>query len=283
MFHVSGSIRVSGDVPRTIYVTLNQKEGGAEVLEDGDVVTVPSKVENLPVVYFEGALTPEAPPGAAAAATPESSGMFAPVGYNRIPYTFRQGDTLGNALVSIRKSFSADANLAGGFLVRVGLPEPMPVDLSALLQGNGPADFLLRPFDRIIVPSAQFSVSVFGDVTKRGTTLCPLQRVPLLCGPSRLRGHRGNPEEHRHHGRPGEKVARRSLHRARKQDIPYGLQGDSPGSRSQPRKFPYRSDYTVADYENEAGFNPEESTNGKVEVFDSKGGPAQARRFPAAR
>ena len=53
--------RVSGDVPRTIYVTLNQKEGGAEVLEDGDVVTVPSKVENLPVVYFEGALTPGSP------------------------------------------------------------------------------------------------------------------------------------------------------------------------------------------------------------------------------
>jgi hypothetical protein len=44
------------------------------------------------------------------------------------------------------------------------------------------------------------------------------------------------------------------------------------GAVLNPGNFPYRSDFSVADYENAAGgFDPDKSTNGKVQVFDSKG------------
>jgi polysaccharide biosynthesis/export protein len=266
--------RISGNTPEALYANLNQKEQNAVVLEDGDTVTVPSKVENLPVVYFEGAVTSQAPPGAAAAPTPESSDMFAPVGYNRIPYSFRQGETLGNALLSMRKSFLPDANLAGSFLVRQGVTEPQPVDLSTLLQGgNGPADFPLRPFDRIIVPAEQFSVSVFGDVTKPGN-------YPYT--PSK--GYRYYADLA---GFADIDVIPKNIviMDAQGRRLPIGAFIE-PGSRIyltasrvtvqgavlNPGNFPYRSDFAVADYENEAGgFDPDKSTNRKVDVFDSKG------------
>jgi polysaccharide export outer membrane protein len=162
--------RVSGEKVRTFFV--NAKEGYAsEVpIQDGDLVTVPGKTASLPVVFFEGAVITETPTAVAQAALTETPGTVASVRYNRISYSFREGETLSDALSSVRKSISPMANLSAAYIIRKGTEKPIPADLAALLSGtSASADMLLQPMDRIVVPAEQFSVSIYGDVARPGS------------------------------------------------------------------------------------------------------------------
>ena len=205
--------------------------------------------------------------------------MFTPVSYNRIPYNFRQGETLKSALESVRKSISPTADLTSGFVVREGVREPIPVDLLSLLSETGTSpDFLLQPLDRIVIPTAQFSVAVYGEVARPGN-------YPYT--PSRNYRHYadlagfGDIEEI-----PDNIVILDT--RGQRRSV-----GDfiEPGSRIyltaarvtvqgavlNPGNFAFRRDFSVSKYMNLAGgFDPEKSTNGKVTVFDSKGNPRKA-------
>ncbi len=265
--------RMSGDTPRTLSVDMSQPGASATVLDDGDIVTVPSKADTLPVAFFEGAVIPGAPPPAAAAAAPEPPGMLSPIGYNRIAYSFRDGETLRNALLSIRKSILPVANLAGGFLVRAGTPEPIPVDLSALLMDTDPADMPLRPLDRIIIPAAQFSVGVYGDVARPGNySYAPARTYRYyadLAGFADIEEISKNivilaPDGNRlpvgAFIEPGSRIYLTASHVT------------VQGAVVNPGNFPYRSDFTALDYMNQAGgFDPEKSNNGRATVFDSRG------------
>ena len=265
--------RVSGEKAQTLYVDMSHEGGSQVALKDGDVITIPSKTTTLPVVYFEGAVITETPQTTPTAPAPESQGMFTPVVYNRIPYSFRQGETLKNALVSLKNQISPNANLAGSFLVREGLSEPIPVDLSALLAGNLSSDIPLWPLDRIIIPASQFSVAVYGDVARPGN-------YPYT--PS---------ETYRHYA---DLAGFADIEEIPKNIVILDTHGQrhpagdfiEPGSRIyltaarvtvqgavlNPGNFAYRVDFSVSDYENQAGgFDPEKSTNTKVVVFDSKG------------
>ena len=165
--------RVSSEKPSTLYVNLRDETGDDFSLEDSDIVTIPSKVSTLPVVFFEGAVLPETLHGAAAtqaAQTVEAVGMLTSSGYNRLSYNFRQGETLKSALRVLKDSISPMANLSGAYLIREGISKPFPTDLAALLSGTGNAfDMPLWSFDRIIIPLLRFSVVVSGAVDKPGT------------------------------------------------------------------------------------------------------------------
>jgi polysaccharide export outer membrane protein len=162
-------------------------EGGQEIaLENGDVLTVPSKTETMPVVFFEGAvesLQPGAQPAAAgpagspatgaagtAAGTQPTTPLATGVPYNRIVYPFKQGETLYGALQAIRSSITPFANLSRAYIVRQGVQDRIDIDLERLLYDYSARDedIPLIPFDRIVIPSSSFDVSVSGEVTAPG-------------------------------------------------------------------------------------------------------------------
>ncbi len=298
--------RISGEKAQTFYVSLSDPSGAGSSVQDGDTITVPSKNAELPLVFFEGAITGAAPgaalpqpaaappgtagnlPGAtfpqganapqAAVAPPaaEAPGLLAPVTYNRLRYSFRQGETIRSALIALRQSISPNADLSGAFLIRDGVTEPIPIDLAALLSGTGTnRDMPLRPLDRIVIPTAQFSVAVYGDVAKPGNyPYTPSKTYRYYADQAGF----GDIEE------IPQNILILDAQGAR-HDVREALQ---PGSRIyltasrvvvngavlNPGAFPYRRDFTVASYLNLAGgFDPEKSSNGRSAVYDSKGKP----------
>ncbi len=271
--------RISGEKARTLYVALGDGSGGGMKLEDGDAVTIPSKTATLPIAFFEGAVAQELPgataaAGAGVAPAPEAPNLLAPVSYNRIPYSFRQGETLRSAVVSLRNSLLPTANLGAAFVVREGVPQPIPVDLAALLSGTDTtSDFALAPLDRIVIPSGQFSVLVSGDIARPGSyPYAPSKNYRYYADLS------GFPDI--------EEIPENIIvldSRGARRDIADAIE---PGSRIyltaarvavqgavlNPGNFPYRRDYSALNYENLAGgFDPEKSTNSKIIVFDPKG------------
>ena len=269
--------RFAGEKASTLYVALNDGSGGDTRLEDGDAIIIPSKTTTLPVAFFEGAVVREAPGGAAAAGAtpaPETTNLLAPVTYNRIPYSFRQGETLRSALVSLRSSILPTANLAAAFVVREGISQPIPVDLAALLSGTDTtSDFALLPLDRIVIPSGQFSVLISGDVARPGSfPYTPLKNYRYYADMAGFSDIEEIPEN----------ILVLDSRGARR-DIADVIE---PGSRIyltaarvtvqgavlNPGNFTYRRDYSALNYENLAGgFDPEKSTNSKITVFDPRG------------
>jgi polysaccharide export outer membrane protein len=266
--------RVEGAVPRTLYVNLADPAKTVFSLQDGDVVTVPSKTAELPVAYFEGAVAEQAAPAAPGAVAGEAPAALPPATYSRLPYRFRQGETLKSALMAVRKSILPTADLTEAFVVREGEPSPIPVDLASLLSDSGTAvDMLLRPMDRIVIPTAQFSVSVVGDVTKPGSyPYSPSKKYRYYAD---LAGFADVEEI------PQNIVILDS--QGKRRDIGDSIQ---PGSRiyltaarvsvqgavMNPGNFPYRKDFSVYNYLNLAGgFDPERSNNGRSVVLDLKG------------
>ena len=268
--------RVSGEKAQTLYANIGHGSDSPVPLEDGDIITIPSKTAALPVMYFEGAVTGQTPQAAPTAAVPESSGMFASVSYNRIPHSFRQGETLKNALQSVRTSISPTADLTSAFVVREGIREPIPIDLAALLSETSTTpDFLLQPLDRIVIPTAQYSVAVYGDVARPGNY--PYTPAKSYRHYADLAGF-GDIEEIE------ENIV---ILDSRGQRHPIGYIID-PGSRiyltsarvtvqgavMNSGNFPFRKDFAVSNYMNLAGgFDPERSSSGQFTVFDSKGSP----------
>ena len=181
-----------------------------------------------------------------------------------------------SAVESVRKSISQTADLSSAFVVREGIREPIPMDLAALLSETSTSrDFLLQPLDRIVIPTAQYSVAVYGDVARPGN-------YPYT--PSR---------NYRHYA---DLAGFADIEEIPKNIVILDARGErhpagdfiEPGSRIylatarvtvqgavlNPGNFPFRSDFSVSDYENQAGgFDPEKSTNAKVTVFDSKSSP----------
>jgi polysaccharide biosynthesis/export protein len=119
-------------------------------LMDSDAIAVPPLQDNLPVVYFEGAL------GVGADGTVLDASQ-------RIPYTFYPGETLSQAVQGLRAQFSAVSDLAAAYVSRNGGKHP--VDLSAFLYSKDyRADLALSPGDVIVVPFRQLFVFVSGAV-----------------------------------------------------------------------------------------------------------------------
>ncbi len=169
----STRIRIAGVTDKravTRRISLQAEGAGGSVLSDGDVVTVPAMAERLPVVSFEGAIL--APTETKEAETPASSAEARkkPVDeYGRILYSFRNGETLSDALATIRGSLSPLADLASASIIREGSSDPLYVDMQALLATTGsPTDLPLVPNDRIIIPESKFVVYVSGAVAEPG-------------------------------------------------------------------------------------------------------------------
>lgn len=114
-------------------------------LRGGDAVVIGSRDELQPTVFFEGAV------GSASA---------------RITYRYRPGETLFDALLTVRDSVIPGADLTNAVFARRGAPEE-PIDLDALLYGGARAgDRRLAPMDRIVIPARRFEVALRGEVVR---------------------------------------------------------------------------------------------------------------------
>lgn len=267
--------RISGEKPRTLYTSFDEKTSSEYPLEDGDTVTISSKITTLPVVFFEGAVTPEMPQGSVASQTAQAQTQAqAPtIGYYRIPYAFRQGETLRSALEAQRKSISPMANLPGSFLIREGISEPVPVDLAVLLSGAGAtSDMPLQPHDRIVIPVLRFSVFVSGAVEKSGTyQYAPDQTyqyyVTLAGGNTQEAPERisvtdvsGKTRDQRDAIHPEDQIF----------VMPETVKVQ--GAVFTPGSFSYRQGLPASYYVNLAGgIDPERNNDGEIKVLDSAG------------
>lgn len=161
--------RMAGDRARIVYTSLTDASPQGSVLQNGDIVTIAALSASLPVVSFEGAVAQPAA-GAEAASAAEASAAGVTPEYRRIVYTFKEGETLSDAFRSIRGSIAPLADLSSVSVLREGVAESIVVDARQLLEKSvSPADMVLKPNDRVVIPYLRFSVFVSGAVEDPGT------------------------------------------------------------------------------------------------------------------
>jgi len=150
---------------QTLYLDLAKGTQPSLELKDGDVLTVPAKSANLPVVFFEGAILS---PATAQVVVQQAQEVGVET-YNRITHPFIEGESLLDAFLSVKDSVSPAADLSSAHLIRAESAQPIPVNLERLMYNYDPAiDIALQPFDRIVIPALWFNVSVLGAVTQPG-------------------------------------------------------------------------------------------------------------------
>ncbi len=106
-------------------------------LKKGDSVFVPSNIELLPIIYFEGAIVPEG-------SNPQEKFVI-----YRQKHRVRKGETLYTALRGVELSPQAD--LSAAYIRRK--KEKILIDLDDYLYNYDPKkDLVLQPLDRIVIP-----------------------------------------------------------------------------------------------------------------------------------
>ena len=270
-------MRTAGEQARILYVSLAEGYAQGTRLEFGDVVTIPSLAESLPIVSFEGAvlLQPASTSGASRAAE-SSSGS--PPEYHRITYTFVEGETLSDALRTLRDSFATLADLSSATVIREGTPEPIVVDLRELLEKSVSAsDLALEPNDRIVIPYYRFSVFVSGAVKDPGT-------YPYAPGKTyhyyvTLAGGSSQDAPDKVYITDVSGNMRDSTEAIRSEDRIFLIPADVmvQGAVFDPGSFSYREGLPIAYYLNLAGgIDPQRNGNRKVRHYDSLGKPREA-------
>jgi polysaccharide export outer membrane protein len=123
------------------YIDLSERFDEEIVLRSGDSIYVPSKIELLPIIYFEGAIV-------VGEANPQERSVI-----YRQRHTLRRGETLYTALRSV--VLSPQADLPACYIERKA--EKLFVDLDDYLYRYDPKkDIVLQPLDRIVIPYTPF-------------------------------------------------------------------------------------------------------------------------------
>jgi polysaccharide export outer membrane protein len=148
-------------------------------LYDGDKVLVRARTEQLPLVWFEGAVI--TPMGSSdltggAMVVPDYSGVpgavpaLADSTGGRFPYSIRDGQMLSDILQDVRTSFHPLADLSSAILFNSNSPDVgISVDIPALLSGTDlSSDVPLFAGYRIVIPSVRSTVMVSGAVYAPG-------------------------------------------------------------------------------------------------------------------
>jgi polysaccharide biosynthesis/export protein len=172
--------RISSKGPTAQYIELKKAYNPAINLDGCLSVNVPSRMENRPVVWFEGAITADstaAGSGQQGGITSISSLGFAnrQAGaqgseYSRVSIQIFEGEMLSDALREVQNSISTSADLSSAVLFRQGSASRQSIDLQPLLaMANPPSDLQLEPYDRIYIPSLRSTISVNGAVFGGGS------------------------------------------------------------------------------------------------------------------
>ena len=258
---------------QTFYFDFSKGVQPSLELKDNDILTIPAKSSTLPIVFFEGAVVP--PPTEAEVVLAEAEEVGVEI-YNRITHSFIEGESLFDALLSVRDSVSSAADLSRAYLIREGSPQPIPVNLEKLIYDYDPSDdFALQPFDRIVIPSLRFTVSVLGSVDEPG--IYPYVPQKLYSYYLSLAG--GIPP-----GEPADHISILDIN-----DKPRALDEviqpedriiatasliSVAGAVYNPDSYPFIPGKDFSYYVHLAGgIDPEKNTDNKVSITDSEGNP----------
>ncbi len=173
--------RYEGKSVRTYFIDISEDAGTFE-LEDADVIRIPSRITQRPVVYLEGQISP--PPTDLDGAAPDApDAPVATDGYNRAVVPIGIGETLYGVLDRMYTGISSRADLQRAQLMRDGRAVELPVSFETLIYDYSPEyDVELQPFDRIVIPrdpstppDGEPSVLITGGVAAPG-------QYPVLAG-----------------------------------------------------------------------------------------------------
>ena len=149
-------------------INAESRDGAATALRDQDRVTVPTREEHLPVVFFEGALRSDGPAAEPAGGVREG-GAITENQFARLAYRFEEGELLSEAAAAIREEFRGAADLREAYIIRSEMGGVQAVDLEELLyRGSTRQDVELADGDRIVIPFQQRFVTVTGGVNNPG-------------------------------------------------------------------------------------------------------------------
>ena len=141
------------------YLDLTEPGWRGFELRDQDRIRIGNEQDQLPTVFFEGAVQ--------GATTDEDVAQAGTAG--RVSYRFYPGETIDEATQDIRGIFLDTAVLQEATLIRAANGESVPVDLAEFLYSeSATSGIALERNDRIIVPFRQFFVSVSGAVQNSG-------------------------------------------------------------------------------------------------------------------
>ncbi len=143
--------------------------GGPDTaLRDQDAVTVPTREEFLPVVFFEGAVRSDGPGGETAGDLRDGE-RASELQYARFAYRFDEGERLSEAALAVEDEFRGAADLREAYIVHSGMGGVRRVNLEELLyRGSIEQDMELSDGDRIVIPFQQRFVTVTGAVNNPG-------------------------------------------------------------------------------------------------------------------
>ncbi len=267
--------RLVGDQPQMLLIDLAKGYKKIVRLEDGDTIIIPSRSENLPIVFFEGAVIPSI---AQPLAATEEAAAEVQGGYARIIHPFKMGETLYDALLSIRESISPIADLKGAYLIREEDGEPISINLEKLIYTYLPAyDINLQPFDKIIIPYHRFFVTVVGAVDNPGNfQYSPKKKPDYYIGLAGGIPPGINSDDITIYDKSGH---RRSLdEEIQPEDMVVVAESfvSVTGAVIDPGKHDFAPGKTYTYYVDMAGgIDPERNSNGIVNITDSKGNPRE--------
>jgi polysaccharide biosynthesis/export protein len=279
--------RISKTGPVSEYVTLPKAYEDRVDLTDCISVSVLSRLDSLPVVWFEGAVADSAAGSSgvgtqASAAAALSRGASEPQAGAaegeglRISIQISEGELLSDALREVRSSIQPMADLASASLFRQGSPKPIAVNLQPLLATPNPSsDIPLKPYDRIYIPALRSTVRVAGAVLSEGSfryrpNSFAAYYIGLAGGADPLRNEKGfciitdalgNLRSSDSEVQPGDQIF-----------VLSNLVGITvSGAVTAPGVFPYQSRLSPSLYINQAGgIDPQRGT-GSFFVTDQKG------------
>jgi polysaccharide biosynthesis/export protein len=171
--------RLSKLGPISEYYSLQKAYEANLNLDDCIGVNIPSKLESLPVVWFEGSIIASQQADGSAERMANATATLnrlasdtqpSPDSGTRIAVQINDGELLSDALREIRSSIQPMADLASASLFRQGSATPIAVNLQPLLATPNPSsDIPLRPYDRIFIPTLRSTVRVAGAVLEAGS------------------------------------------------------------------------------------------------------------------
>ena len=142
------------------YAEIEVDDLSSFILQDGDMVDVPSIEVPVGSVTLQGALAADSASAGASSVRGQISSQYF--------YRFMIGDTVEDMLVEMSRYFTASSDLDGCYLTRDG--KNYPISFRNVLYGDDPAgDMILQNGDRFTVPFSNQVVTVNGAVNNPGT------------------------------------------------------------------------------------------------------------------
>jgi protein involved in polysaccharide export with SLBB domain len=161
--------RTVGNRERSDYVSLPGAYMSEVALNDGDMVVIRSRVDQLPLVWFEGAVSGSAilTSGEIARGATSNDGSAANAG--RFSYPIREGQMMSDILQDVRAAMLPGADIASATLYVPGSQKGTPINIHGLISGSDmSSDVALSDGYRIVIPVIANTILVSGAVYSPG-------------------------------------------------------------------------------------------------------------------